>query len=247
MCSSLLICFPSLSFCVSRSSSLSSTCLLLLLLAEMLLCSLPEGQLARTLGATPKGVGRRTRKEQPNRTSQDRTGHRTQQTEWNGTERNRTKPRPNQTRLRQTEPNRTEHRPVECIKCWPKLQPTHISHESVCQVRSPDPHNNNNDNPPCGAHSVCADNDEVLTNVLRDLRLVDFHFRQWFFSVLLLIYSTVVSPPSTSSLSPHLPQLSFDNASSFSSSAFRKDREVLCKTNVLLIGKRLSFSLCLHF
>lgn len=62
------------------------------------------------LGATPKGVGRRTRKEQPNRTSQDRTGHRTQHSEWNGTERNRTKPRPNQsqTRPRQTEQKRTE-------------------------------------------------------------------------------------------------------------------------------------------
>lgn len=113
------------------------------------------------LGATPKGVGRRTRKEQPNRTSQDRTGHRTQHSEWNGTERNRTKPNQDQTRTKadRTEANRSEHRPVECIKCWPKLQPAHISHESVCQVKSPSPlipHNNNNDNPPCGAHSVCV-------------------------------------------------------------------------------------------
>lgn len=99
--------------------------------------------------------------EKSSQTGRHRIGQDTGHSTLNGTELNVTEPNQDQTRTKadRTEANRSEYRPVECIKCWPKLQPAHISHESVCQVKSPSPlipHNNNNDNPPCGAHSVCV-------------------------------------------------------------------------------------------
>lgn len=147
-----MICFPSHSLSLHTFVIVAAGRDVVMLIARGSVGQDPWGRPQREWGDA---------QEKSSQTGRHRIGQDTGHSTLNGTELNVTEPNQDQTRTKadRTEAYRTEHRPVECIKCWPKLQPAHISHESVCQVKSPSPlipHNNNNDNPPCGAHSVCV-------------------------------------------------------------------------------------------